>query len=85
MTLNVKARFEIPKTIKFSDVRSGLLSRLSAIEGSVGNVNLWVDETTLNTYIIAVTVKSSNLKSDEMRGKILENIIEFIEPLKNKN
>ena len=85
MTLNVKARYEIPKTIRFNDIRSGLLSKLSAIDGNAGDVSMWIDETTLNTYIIAVTVKSSNLKSDEMRGKILESIIEFIEPLKNKN
>ena len=84
-TLNVKARYEIPKTIKFSEIKGDLISRISSIDGVSGEVNLWVDETTLNTYIIAITLKSSNLKSDEMRGKILENVIEFIEPLKNKN
>lgn len=85
LTLNVKARFEIPKTIKFNDIRSDLYAKIKSIDGVSGEVNLWIDETTLNTYIIAITLRSANLKADEMRGKILENLIEFIEPLKNKN
>lgn len=81
----VKARYEIPKTIKFSDIRENLINVISSAEGVIEDVKAWIDETTLNTYIMAASAKCDNFDPDEMRGRILEKIIEYIEPLKNKS
>ena len=78
----IQARFEVPKTIRFDDLRGKLISVIEKVDGYAGESKLAVDETTMTSYIIMIRVLTSSRELLNAKGKLLEGIMDVVEPLK---
>ncbi len=78
----VQVRYEVPKTIKFSDLKNILVPIIEKTDDYAGEFKLAVDETTMTSYIIIVKVLTSTKDLMDTKGQILERIIDAVEPLK---
>ncbi|MCW6168401.1 MAG: mechanosensitive ion channel family protein [Thermoplasmatales archaeon] len=78
----IQARFEVPKTIRFDDLRGKLISVIEKVDGYAGESKLAVDETTMTSYIIIIRVLTSSRELLNAKGKLLEGIMDVVEPLK---
>ncbi len=81
----VKARYEVPKYIGLETLKGQVSKKVSSIEDYLGNLSVSVDETTLNTYIIMVSAKFKGMDADFYRGRILEVLLDIVEPMKFSN
>lgn len=81
----VKARYEVPKFISPDTIKDRIKSTTESIEDYGGEYEMTIDETTLNTYILMVTAKFNGLDADYFRGRIFENMLTIVEPLKSIN
>ena len=78
----IQVRFEVPKTIRFDDLRGKLISVIEKVDGYAGESKLAVDETTMTSYIIIVKVLTNSRELLNAKGKLLEGIMDVVEPLK---
>ena len=78
----IQVRFEVPKNIRFDDLRGKLISVIEKVDGYAGESKLAVDETTLTSYIIIVKVLTNSRELLNAKGKLLEGIMDIVEPLK---
>jgi small-conductance mechanosensitive channel len=75
----VQVRYEIPKYLKFDQVRSEILTKVKGIDGIKDEPFLGIDETTLNTYVILIKARFLTKDSSVIRGKILEILLDTVE------
>ena len=78
----IQVRFEVPKTIRFYDLRGKLITVIEKVDGYAGESKLAVDETTMTSYIIIVKVLTNSRELLNAKGKLLEGIMDVVEPLK---
>ena len=78
----IQVRFEVPKTIRFDDLRGKLITVIEKVDGYAGESKLAVDETTMTSYIIIVKVLTNSRELLNAKGKLLEGIMDVVEPLK---
>ena len=78
----IQVRFEVPKTIRFDNLRGKLISVIEKVDGYAGESKLAVDETTMTSYIIIVKVLTNSRELLNAKGKLLEGIMDVVEPLK---
>ncbi len=76
----VQVRYEIPKYLDISKIRDEINKNVSNIDGIEGEPSLNIDETTLNTYVIMVKARFHGTTPEAARGKIIEKLIQIVEP-----
>ena len=79
----VQARYETPKYVEFSSIRDVISAEISKIQGSLSAPSVYIDETTMNSYIIKVVGRFSGIDSDGIRSKMLAVLISIVEPRKS--
>ncbi len=79
----VRTRYEVPKHILFNDLKPLVEEAVKSMNDFESLSLISVDETTLNTYILMITAKFKGLDADYFRGKILEKLMEIVEPMKS--
>jgi len=80
----VQVRYEVPKTIKFNDLRGRLVPVLEKTDGYAGSLKLAIDETTMTSYIITAKVLVDTTDLMDTKGHILENVIDVVESMKGQ-
>ncbi len=78
----VQARYETPKYVDFDAIRKVISEEIGKIPGSLAEPHVYIDETTMNSYIIKVVGKFSGIDSDAMRSKMFSIIMGIVEPMK---
>ncbi|MGC8609589.1 MAG: mechanosensitive ion channel family protein, partial [Thermoplasmata archaeon] len=79
--VTVQARYEVPKTINFDTIKEKIADGIRGINNPK-NLNVFIDETTLNTYIIGIRGDFESTESDLIRSSILKTVMSIVEPLK---
>ena len=78
----VQARYETPKYVDFDAIKKVISKEIGKIPGSLSEPRVYIDETTMNSYIIKVVGKFSGIDSDGMRSKMLSILMGIVEPMK---
>ncbi len=81
----VQARYETPKYVEFSSIRDAISEGISKIQGSLSTPNVYIDETTMNSYIVKVVGRFSGIDSDGIRSKMLALMMNIVEPRKSSS
>ena len=83
-SIGTKVRYEIPKSIGIGRVRKMIEAKVKSIEGLEKITGIVIDEASSETYMLALTAMVKPEKEVEVRSRIIECLIESIEPLRVK-
>lgn len=81
-TVRVKVRYEVPKYISFVTIEPKIVDSIKGIPDSTGNVQVTIDEATINTYVVMVTERFNSTDTDSKRSVMIRTLMDIIEPLK---
>ncbi len=83
-SIGTKVRYEIPKYVGISKVRKLIESKIRSIEGIDKITNMVIDEASFETYMFVITAMVRPEKEIEIRSKIIDCLINSVEPLKKR-
>ncbi len=78
----VQARYEIPKYITYASIANEIEKRVVSLKDYDNEFSMYVDETTMNTYILILKARFKTMEPDRKRGEIMLALMELIEPMK---
>ncbi|WP_297214738.1 mechanosensitive ion channel family protein [Thermoplasma sp.] len=79
--VTVQARYEVPKTIPFEEIAGKIKDQIAA-EYDVKNLGIFIDESTINTYIMLIRGDFPGEDADSIRSSILKKTMAVVEPMK---
>ena len=79
----VQARYEIPKYITYASIAKEIEKRVVSLKDYDNEFSMYVDETTMNTYILILKARFKTMEPDHKRGEIMLALMELIEPMKS--
>jgi small-conductance mechanosensitive channel len=80
--ITVQARYEIPKYIPYESIAGEIEKRTASMKDYSGEFVSYVDETTMNTYILILRARFNVIVPDQKRGEIMLMLMSLIEPMK---
>ena len=79
----VQARYEIPKYITYASIANEIEKRVVSLKDYDNEFSMYVDETTMNTYILILKARFKTMEPEHKRGEIMLALMELIEPMKS--
>ena len=79
----VQARYEIPKYITYASIAKEIENIVISLKDYDNQFSMYVDETTMNTYILILKARFSTMDPDKKRGEIMLALMDLIEPMKS--
>ena len=79
----VQARYEIPKYITYASIAKEVEKRVVSLNDYDNEFSMYVDETTMNTYILILKARFKTMEPEHKRGEIMLALMELIEPMKS--
>jgi small-conductance mechanosensitive channel len=83
-SVGTKVRYEVPKSISIGNVRKIIGSKVKLADGLEKITGIVIDEASSETYMLALTAIVKPEMEAEVRSRIIECLIENLEPLKEK-
>ncbi|MCY0852288.1 MAG: mechanosensitive ion channel family protein [Thermoplasma acidophilum] len=79
--VTVQARYEVPKSVPFENVAEKLKQEILS-DHDAKNLSVFIDESTLNTYIMLIRGDFPGEDADLIRSSIIKKAMEIVEPMK---
>ncbi|KAA8923151.1 mechanosensitive ion channel family protein [Thermoplasma sp.] len=79
--VTVQARYEVPKSVPFDSVAQKLREDILS-EHNAKNLAIFIDESTLNTYIMLIRGDFPGEDADPIRSSIIRKAMAIVEPMK---